>query len=272
MSPAAADRVAAGLVGHPVGLLHPFQPPRVPGFLQPLGRGLAFRRKCLEHRLHPSAGLPIDLAQRRRKVEDEELPKDTLAIYGLENGQLRKIPRVKAFTLPEKWGGWLAYQMEPMPADTTLPDSIKVKKENEENGSLLVLQNLETGREDSIPYTHSYIAAEEGPRFLIYSTGKDSAFEAGTYLFDGAAGKLQPLATGKGTYAGLALDKEGRQAAFLAYQDTLQPQAVPYTLYHWQDEQAAPSRVADSSFTFLPDNKRMLLTSGNRIIEWTYKP
>lgn len=68
MSPAAADRVAAGLVGHPVGLLHPFQPPRVPGFLQPLGRGLAFRRKCLEHRLHPSAGLPIDLAQRRRKV------------------------------------------------------------------------------------------------------------------------------------------------------------------------------------------------------------
>jgi len=26
------------------------------------------------------------------------------------------------------------------------------------------------------------------------------------------------------------------------------------------------------SFTFLPDNKRMLLTSGNRIIEWTYMP
>lgn len=26
------------------------------------------------------------------------------------------------------------------------------------------------------------------------------------------------------------------------------------------------------SFTFLPDNKRMLITSGNRVIEWTYKP
>lgn len=26
------------------------------------------------------------------------------------------------------------------------------------------------------------------------------------------------------------------------------------------------------SFTFLPDNKRMLLTSGNRLIEWTYAP
>ena len=191
-------------------------------------------------------------AQRRRKVEDEELPKDTLAIYRLEDGQLRKIPRVKAFTLPEKWDGWLAYHQEPMPADTTLPDSVKVKKENEENGSLLVLHNLESGREDSIPYTHSYIAAEEGPRFLIYSTGNDAGFEAGAYLFDGAAGKLQPLITGKGTYAGLALDKKGRQAAFLAYRDTLQPQAVPYTLYHWQDGQSAPNLVADSSFAFLP--------------------
>lgn len=26
------------------------------------------------------------------------------------------------------------------------------------------------------------------------------------------------------------------------------------------------------SFTFLPDNKRMLITSGNRLIEWNYKP
>ncbi|MCB0561254.1 MAG: S9 family peptidase [Lewinellaceae bacterium] len=191
-------------------------------------------------------------AQRRRKVKDEELPKDTLAIFRLEDGQLQKIPKVKAFTLPEKWSGWLAYHLEPMPADTTLPDSIKVKKENEENGALLVLHNLENGREDSIPYTHSYIAAEEGPRFLIYSTGNDTTFEAGTYLFDGAASKLQPLATGKGTYAGLALDKKGRQAAFLAYQDTLQPQAVPYTLYHWEDGPAAPRLVADSSAAFLP--------------------
>ncbi|MCB0593710.1 MAG: S9 family peptidase [Lewinellaceae bacterium] len=191
-------------------------------------------------------------AQRRRKVEEEDLPKDTLAIYNLEDGQLRKIPRVKAFTLPEKWGGWLAYHTAPMPADTTLPDSVKVKKENEENGSLLVLHNLENGKEDSIPYAHSYIAAEEAPRFLIYSTGNDSTFEAGTYLFDGAASRLFPLAAGDGTYAGLALDKKGRQAAFLAYQDTLQPQAVPYTLHFWQDGQAASRPVADSSFAFLP--------------------
>ena len=192
-------------------------------------------------------------AQRRRKVKEENLPKDTLAIYTLADGQFKKIPGVKSFTLPEKWSGWLAYHMAPLPADTTLPDSIKVKKENEENGSLLVLYNLASGKEDSIPYVHSYIAAEEGPGFLIHSTGKDSTFEAGTYYFDGAEGQLYPLLTGKGTYAGLALDKEGTQAAFLAYRDTLKPQVAPYTLYHWQKGQPAPSPIADSSAAFLPD-------------------
>ncbi|MCO6476432.1 MAG: S9 family peptidase [Phaeodactylibacter sp.] len=192
-------------------------------------------------------------AMRRRKVEGDDLPKDTLALYTLADGQLRKIPRVRSFTLPEKWSGWLAYHLEPMKPDTTLPDSIKVKKESEENGSLLVLHNLATGKEDSILYTHSYIAAEEGPRFLIYSTGNDSTFEAGAYYFDGPTGNLSPLLTGRGAYTGLALDEEGRQAAFLAYRDTLEPRVAPYTLFHWQVGLDAPKRVADSTAAFLPE-------------------
>ncbi|MCB9265817.1 MAG: S9 family peptidase [Lewinellaceae bacterium] len=193
-------------------------------------------------------------AMRRRKVEKEKLPEDTLAVFRLEDGQLRKIPRVKTFTLPEKWSGWLAYHLEPMPADTTLPDSVKVKKESGENGSLLAILNLETGREDSIPFTHSFIAAEEAPAFLAYSTGNDSTFEAGIYRFDGTVGKMEPLLTGEGAYAGLALHENGRQAAFLAYQDTLQPRIVPYTLYYWQEALKAPQVVADSTAAFLPDD------------------
>jgi len=72
-------------------------------------------------------------ALRRKKVKDEDLPKDTLGIYELANGKLEKIPRLKNFTIPEKWSGWLAFQVEmekPVAAkkDTAAvkPDSSKV--------------------------------------------------------------------------------------------------------------------------------------------------
>ncbi|PIO48468.1 MAG: hypothetical protein CMR00_04975 [[Chlorobium] sp. 445] len=51
-------------------------------------------------------------AQKRRKVRAENLPKDSLGIYALQIGELIKIARVKSFKMPEKAGGWLAYQHE----------------------------------------------------------------------------------------------------------------------------------------------------------------
>lgn len=193
-------------------------------------------------------------AQRRRKVKKEDLPKDTLAILSLADGRLAKIPRVQSFLLPEKWGGWIAYRLEPAERDSTLPDSVKVKKENEDNGSRLVIRNLQTAAEDTIPYVNRYIAAEEGPRFLLSSTGSgDSAFAAGVYLYDCESASLLSLITGKGDYQGLELDKGGRQAAFLAYRDTLEPQAKAFGLYYWADSLPAAQLIVDSTAAFLPD-------------------
>ncbi len=192
-------------------------------------------------------------AQRRRKVKDKDLPKDTLAIYRLSDGKLAKIPQVKSMILPEKWSGWLAYQLEPMKPDTTLPDSVKVKKENDKNGSPLVIRNLNTEAQDTIPFVKSFLAAEEGPRFLIHSTGRDSLFEAGVYLYDCAAAKLVTLLAGKGSYTSLTLDEPGEQAAFLAYRDTLEPRATPYALYHWAESKPESRMLADSTADLLPE-------------------
>jgi hypothetical protein len=123
----------------------------------------------------------------------------------------------------------------PAQRDSTLPDSIKVKKQSEDNGSLFVIHNLRTGQEDTIPYVKNYISAEEGPRFLVTSTGDDSTFFAGTYLFDCPTRQLMPLLTGEGTYEQLSFNKEGTQVAFLAYRDTIMPRVIPFDLYHWKD-------------------------------------
>lgn len=47
---------------------------------------------------------------------------------------------------------------------------------------------------------------------------------------------------------------------------------VSWRLWQNLDKGEFASGDGRLSFTFLPDNKRMLLTSGNRLIEWTYAP
>ena len=47
---------------------------------------------------------------------------------------------------------------------------------------------------------------------------------------------------------------------------------VAWRLWEKLDEGEFASGDGRLSFTFLPDNKRMLLSSGNRLIEWTYAP
>ncbi|MFN0035809.1 MAG: prolyl oligopeptidase family serine peptidase [Saprospiraceae bacterium] len=144
-------------------------------------------------------------ALRRKKVKDEDLPKDTLGIFELASGKLEKIPRLKNFSLPEKWSGWLAFQCEPekpAPAkkDTAAAktDTTKIqptpqptasavgnvgnvgnvakkkspKKEDKDNGYRLLVRNLATGNQDTIAYVKEFVFAKRGPRILLHATGK----------------------------------------------------------------------------------------------------
>jgi hypothetical protein len=47
---------------------------------------------------------------------------------------------------------------------------------------------------------------------------------------------------------------------------------VSWRLWENLDKGEFASGDGRLSFTFLPDDKRLLLTSGNRLIEWTYAP
>ena len=45
-------------------------------------------------------------------IEKKDLPKDSLGILDLKNNSLTKIGHIKSYKLPEKWTGYLAYQLE----------------------------------------------------------------------------------------------------------------------------------------------------------------
>ena len=51
-------------------------------------------------------------AMKSRKVKKEYLPKDSLGILNLTNGNVLKIGNVKSYKIPEKWSGYVAYLLE----------------------------------------------------------------------------------------------------------------------------------------------------------------
>lgn len=174
-------------------------------------------------------------ALRRKKVKKEELPKDTLAIYDLARAELEKIPDLKAFYMPRYWSGFLAWQHEPAAAAEVKADSAKAKaskKENAENGLRLVIRHLESRSETLAPFVTTVTLAEREAVILLATTGtEDGAWAPGVYRFDGAARQVAPVWRGKAKFRHLALDAQGRQAAFLADRDTTKARIRPWDLF-----------------------------------------
>lgn len=260
--------------------------------------------KLLIFRIKPA--LDTLKAQRRRKVKDEDLPKDTLGIFALADGQLEKIPRVKNFSVPEKWSGWLFYQIEaekPAPAkkDTTIAkaDSAKVappkpkpappkagkkpKKEDKDNGYRLIVRNTSTGIQDTIAYVQSFVLAEKNKRLLLQTTGKGDTMtfhanpnllQTGVYFADLQQNKVQPLFRGKGKYQQLAFDKNGNHVAFLADTDTTKARIRPWQLCYWDIRQDSAKAIADPKSDFLqnPNNQITKSTDNQWVVSEHAKP
>ena len=132
---------------------------------------------------------------KRRKVKKNDLPKDTLAIYSLGSKTLTKVGNIKSYKIPEKWAGYVAYQLEEIKVEKKKegddeeaePKEKKAKKKSlkkvgKDNGYHLVLRNLSTGNQDTIKYVTSYVFAKEGKRMAYSTTGMDSTIQAGIYV------------------------------------------------------------------------------------------
>ena len=147
---------------------------------------------------------PLDTLKnlRRKKVKDEDLPKDTLAIFNLKTRELTKIANVQNFSVPENWSGWLVFQLEPEPKNGAKKDSVllkntpvdsaklspktskkNIKKEGKESGNRLIIRNLTSGKQDTVPFVIEFSLAKKRPRLALISTGRDSVWQAWCVFF-----------------------------------------------------------------------------------------
>ena len=192
---------------------------------------------------------------RRQKVKKDKLPKDTLCIYHLKYDRIEKLPKVKSYKLPEKWSGWLAYQMEPDKRRFNGLDSLikPTKKESSRNGSRLFLRKLESTYDYKIDFVKDYEFAKERSKFLIYSKGDGKQLDPGVYLFDTNDTLFQSLHTQGTDYKRLTFSDDGSQVGFLANMDTTESKPEPFNLIYGKiDPSPRVNEIANNQSDFLP--------------------
>ncbi len=183
-------------------------------------------------------------ALRRRKVKKDDLPGDTLGIYELASGSLNKMAGVRSVEVPEKWSGYVAFQVDPEPGpkkkekDTTASGKAKkAKKPNKKNGYHLVVRELETGRQDTFKFVTDYVFSKKARRLAFASTGETDSSHTGLYVLDLDKEILKTVHSAKkAEYKQLAFSDSGKHLGFVADEDTTKVQVRPTRLYYWNDD------------------------------------
>ena len=177
---------------------------------------------------------------KRRKVKKDKMPKDTIGIFNLENKSFYKIANIKSYKLPEKWSGFIAYTYDqtPLKDNKKSKDSTqnkKVKKSSSKNGYPLVVRNLETEKEDTIPFVTNYTFAKNRMILSYTTTGIKDSIEPGVYVQNLKSNNLKHVfeSHNKTNYFKLNLSNSGDNLAFVIDADSTKTYQRPYELYRW---------------------------------------
>ena len=84
-------------------------------------------------------------------------------------------------------------------------------------GSDLILRNLTTGQDTTIPLVSDFAWTRDGS-WITYGVSSQKAEEDGAFARQMSDGTAVPLLKGKGNYKGFTFDEAGKQAAFLSDQ------------------------------------------------------
>ena len=196
-------------------------------------------------------------AMKSRKTKKEDLPKDSLGILNLSTNGITKIANIKSFQLPEKWSGYVAYYLNEVKEEKkkdTLADKTeknkKPKKVGKKNGYHLVLRNLITGKQDTMPYVTDFMFAKEGKSMAYATTGKDKEDDAAVYLMDMATQSSLKLHNAqKAKYFNLSLSDSGTHLGFVTDTDTTKIQTRPNELFVWKKGNETAQKIVDSFTT-----------------------
>ena len=207
------------------------------------------------------------------KKKADDLPKDSLGIVTVSTLRLEKFARVRSYKLPEKSAAWLAWQYEKPLADTTKKnDAAKKEKKDEdriadadkdaaaddkkEEGTWVLLRNLQTGITDSLPAISEYVFDKQGTSLLIESTGlkKDSS-KPSVIVYRLAEHAKDTILKNFNDARNYVWDEAGNQLAFVAERDSSSKALQKlYKLWYYSKGNDSAHLLADRFTKGVPAN------------------
>ena len=175
----------------------------------------------------------FDRAGTNRRALSAVQGRSDLAIVRLADGNVTRVARVRSFRLPRYRGGWVAYVV----SDSATADSSRAAPAARPSGprrrfgTALVVRNLETGAEERIADVLDF-AFDDSAKVLAYTVVSRGGERDGTYVRTLASGATATLATGRGDYDQVAIDRAAMQVAFLTNRDAFADPRPEYSLYH----------------------------------------
>ena len=191
------------------------------------------------------------LELKRKKVKDDKLPKDTLAIFNLETKEVIKYPNLNSVNVAKEWTNSIAYYTEEVLKSKSENDSTKKKKKpkkvNKENGFHLVAVNLNTKTIDTFKYVTNHAFSKDGNHLAFTTTGIDSIYQAGAYVYSFNTQKINHIhKLEKSKYYQLKFSESGKKLGFIADEDTTKIQIRPYKLYTWNNGEELAKLLLDN--------------------------
>ena len=181
---------------------------------------------------------------RKAKKKPEEMPKNGVGIVDLSNGRVTTLAEhVKSFRLPEdpiKFVAYLTLPPEPPErAGRDAPDGARrlqpsdapEAKKKHEPGADLIIRDLSTATQQTIPEVAEYAVSRDGSA-VAYAVSSKAPANDGAFVRKLADGSTRTLLTGEGTYKGFAFDGKATQLAFVSNRDDHAAKAPRFKLYH----------------------------------------
>ena len=210
-------------------------------------------------------------------------PRTGLGIMTLPDGQVKTFDKVGSFSLPARSSAWLAYYkglgggggaggrggagrggaggagrggaapgaQTPAAEAPAAGRGAAAREKRKDPGSDLILRNLATGEEVTVPDVTEYEWNRAGS-WIAYATSSTDAAKDGAFARQVSDGTVKTLHSGRGHYKSLAFDEAGTQLAFISDQAEYAQKVSPYRLYHWKATDAAATEVASATTAGMP--------------------
>jgi dipeptidyl aminopeptidase/acylaminoacyl peptidase len=206
-------------------------------------------------------------------------PKTAAGIMTLATGLVSTVERVGSISIPEESSSWVAMHRgngggrggrggrgaaggrgappagagrgQAPAAESTGRGDAASRGKRKDAGSDLVLRNLATGEDTTIPLVTDFAWSKDGA-WLAYAVSSTKAEEDGAFARQMRDGSVRTLHAGKGNYKGLAFDDTGKQLAFVSDQAEYDKDVSPYRLYYWKVGEAAASELVSAATRGMP--------------------